>query len=112
MEKESEEIFSPNKTEMGKYYLDALKIANNIKISKAKDYEGGENIKNEDYFLYGEKSIMGEIWKKTLRLRNLIDTRTEDNPQHETLDDTILDLINYAADFYAYRKMKRGKDND
>lgn len=112
MEEEKETIFIPHNDLMGKYYLEALKLANDIKIKKAKDYEGGENIKNEDYFLYGEKSIMSEIWKKTLRLRNLIDTRTEDNPQNETFDDTLLDLINYVADFYAYRKMKRGKNDD
>lgn len=90
--------------EIEQYYLEALYNAHAIKMGKAVDYNSGR-VKRTDYYLYGDKSIINEIWKKILRLVSLYDVE-EDEPIHESIEDNLLDLMNYCADLYSYRRWK------
>lgn len=85
------------------FYLEALAKAHAIKCEKAVDYNSGR-ITREDYYLYEEKSIINEIWKKVLRLVSLHDIETE--PVNESIEDNLLDLLNYCADLYSYKRWK------
>jgi hypothetical protein len=80
--------------------IQQLDIAKTILIQKSLDYNSGP-IKLFDYYLYGEKSILHEIWKKVLRLRSL---ESCDKPNFESKEDTLIDLINYAAIYLSYLK--------
>ena len=76
-------------------------------MRKAVDYNSGR-INREDYYLYGEKSLMNEIWKKVLRLVSLFDLKDtqETEPLNESITDNLLDLMNYCADMYSYIRWK------
>jgi len=89
--------------EIERYYLEAIYKAHKIKTMKAEDYNSGRVLRT-DYYLYGEKSILNEIWKKILRLVSLYDTG--ENPNNESIEDNLLDLMNYCADLYSYIKWK------
>lgn len=68
----------------------ALEIAvRNIAVldSKQKDY-GSANIS-----AFGEYGVLVRVWDKVARLRNLIGNRS---PKNESLEDSWLDLANYA----------------
>lgn len=55
-----------------------------------------------DYFPFGDKSYVHEIHKKTKRIVNLTKEGTE--PNWESIEDNLLDLINYASYYYEWRK--------
>ena len=78
--------------------LQILKDAANLKEQKSKDYQGGL-FNEEDYFPYGEQSYVHMLWTKMLRLRSVIE---QDNPNFESAEDTLIDMINYAAMMAAY----------
>jgi hypothetical protein len=63
-------------------------------LLKKKGQDYNNSVKREDYFLYGRKSYMTMIHIKYLRLKSLLE---QDNPNFESLEDTLKDLINYAA---------------
>ena len=63
---------------------------------KARDYQS-KSFKREDYFPFERLSYLQMIWIKVMRLRNLIENNKP--TLHESLKDTLLDLINYAAFF-------------
>lgn len=85
------------------------KIENDIKISPA-FYDAAKirwGKKNDygsiaDYFPFGDKSYVHEIHKKTKRLVNLIENETA--PSYESVEDNLLDLINYASYYYEWLK--------
>jgi len=91
--------------EIEQFYLEALYNAHAIKMKKSLDYNSGR-VNRTDYYLYGEKSLIDEIWKKMLRLISLYDVRDERNPENESIENNLLDLMNYCADLYAYRRWK------
>ena len=66
---------------------------------KGQDYNHG--VKRDDYFLYGRTSYMTMIHIKYLRLRSLIDQETVN---FDSLEDTLKDLINYAAIWHAHEE--------
>ena len=78
-----------------------IERALDVKAMKSKDYNsGGINI--EQYYVFGEETLVGEIWKKTLRLVSLY--KSENEPRTDTIEDTLIDLICYSADLAAYRE--------
>ena len=77
--------------EISKAFYKAAKICD----EKDKDYGGREN-----YFPFGDKSHVHEIVKKSDRLLSLVKREVE--PLYESLEDNLLDLINYAAFYYEY----------
>lgn len=64
-----------------------------LRATKSADYNGSVNLK--EYFPFGLTSYAQMLWVKTLRLRSLIETKS--TPNHESLRDTLKDLINYAC---------------
>ncbi len=73
---------------------------------KGRDYNGG-NIKRDDYYIYGRKSLMTIIHGKYLRLRSL--TETEGTPNFESIEDTLKDMANYCAIFADWERRNAGK---
>jgi hypothetical protein len=75
-------------TDMGR---EALRIAvDNIQVmdSKQRDY-GSNNIA-----AFGEYGVLVRTWDKVSRLKNLLQNNNE--PKHESIEDSWLDLANYA----------------
>lgn len=82
-----------------KKYLEAIQKAVAIKRRKNKDYNSG-GVNKFDYNLHGSQTCLDDIYKKVLRLRSLVDSGKA--PENESIEDNLLDIVNYAADFYAY----------
>ena len=61
---------------------------------KAQDYRNSNAVSLADYFPFGLKSHVQMINTKNLRLINLASTKR--TPNHESVRDTLLDLINYC----------------
>jgi hypothetical protein len=58
-----------------------------------------------DYFPYDDMSYMQMIYVKTKRLVNLADqNRMGTEPNNESIEDNIIDLINYASYYWEFRK--------
>ena len=75
-----------------------LKDAAELKELKSKDYQGGI-WSEEDYFPFGKTSYIHMMWTKMLRIRNVAE---KDDVNFESLGDSLIDMINYAAMFAAY----------
>jgi len=74
-----------------RYMLEAFRL----RMTKGKDYNnvgGGRDA----YFPFGMESYVHEIHKKALRLVSLTVVDGE-RPVHEPVEDTVLDMINYAC---------------
>ena len=76
----------------------ALVRANDILRKKSEDYGTVGDYAKKRYFPFGHKSYVQMIHTKVQRLIALV--TQEGGPNFESLDDTLLDLINYAA-FYS-----------
>jgi len=73
----------------------AFQDAAKLRQKKQLDYGG-----IREYFPFGAKSFVHEINKKTKRLVNLIGIL----PNNESIEDNLLDLINYASYYYEWQK--------
>lgn len=86
-----------------------LKDAAALKERKSQDYQGGLYTE-ADYFPYGSKSYAHMIHTKYLRMMSLLDKEfTGDEVNFESLEDTLIDMINYAAMFAAFLENKKVK---
>ena len=74
-----------------------LKDAAALKEAKSVDYQGGMWTE-ADYFPFGNYSYMHMIHTKYLRMRNIMEKQ---NPNFESLEDTLIDMINYCAMYAA-----------
>lgn len=81
----------------------AFIAAAKIRMAKRNDYGG-----LEDYFPFHEKSFLHEIHKKTKRLVSM--AKRDTTPVFESVEDNLLDLINYAS--YYYEFLQRGPDEN
>jgi hypothetical protein len=72
---------------------DAMRRALELQRTKGQDYNTG--IRRQDYFPLGLASYAQEIHKKGLRLVSL--AKRGGAPNHESVRDTCVDLINYAC---------------
>lgn len=82
-----------------------LKDAAILKEQKSKDYQGSQWAE-ADYFPYGELSYMHMLWTKMLRLRSVLE-REDGDVNFESAEDTLIDMINYAAMMAAYMENKK-----
>lgn len=71
-----------------------------LRIKKDQDYNSS-NITINDYFPCSHQSYIHELSKKVLRLRSLT-SKNQHEINYESLDDNLLDIINYAAIYYDY----------
>ena len=78
--------------------LQILEDAADLKRRKSEDYQGGKYTE-EDYFPFGHESYMHMIHTKYLRMRSVMEN---DNPNFESLEDTLVDMINYCAMYAAW----------
>ena len=73
-----------------------------LKVKKSKDYQGG-CWKESDYFPFGDTSYIHMMWTKMLRIRSVAE---QENTNFESLEDSLLDMINYSAMYIAYLRDK------
>lgn len=88
--------------------VQVLKDAANLKIKKSADYQGGKWVE-EDYFPYGDQSYITMLWTKMLRIRSVAE---QESPNYESLEDSLIDLINYAAMYAAFTVNKEMYDEE
>ena len=86
--------------------LTVLKDAAALKERKMKDYQG-DMWAEDDYFPYGHKSYLHMLWTKMLRIRSVAE---KEEANFESLEDSLLDMINYAAMYAAWIENKRIED--
>ena len=75
-----------------------LKDAADLKERKSKDYQGGRWTE-EDYFPFGHQSFCHMIHTKYMRMMSVVEQETTN---FESLEDTLIDMINYAAMYAAW----------
>lgn len=80
-----------------------LKDAAELKERKSKDYQGGKWTE-ADYFPFGDQSYMHMIHTKYLRMRNIMEA---EETNFESLEDTLIDMINYCAMYAAWLENKK-----
>lgn len=64
-----------------------------------------------DYWVNGTNDIEYELNKKLIRFRRILKASPNGKKTIDKVDDTLIDLINYAAFAYAYIKIKGLKNN-
>ena len=79
-----------------------LEEAAKLKIQKSKDYQGGM-WKEKDYFPFEDTSYIHMMWTKMLRIRSVAE---QENTNFESLEDSLLDMINYSAMYIAFLRDK------
>lgn len=80
---------------------------------KADDYQNGNStVKQADYYPHGIQSLYDMVNTKRLRVKSLMDKQLAGGePNHESLEDSLKDLINYAAFSVAWMRGKiEGQD--
>lgn len=78
--------------------LQVLKEAAELKELKSKDYQGNQ-WSEEDYFPFGDASYIHMLWTKMLRIRSVAE---QEDQNFESLEDSLVDMINYAAMYAAF----------
>lgn len=76
----------------------AFHDAAKIRQAKESDYSG-----IKEYFPYGDMSFTQMIHVKSTRLVHLV-VQKGIKPTNESIEDNLLDLINYASYYYEWRK--------
>ena len=95
--------------------LKALEEAKAIQLKKSNDYQNAESrIKQAQYYPRGCATILDLIHGKILRMYSVMEAMENDktyNPNFESLEDSAIDLINYASFFVSYMRGKmEGQD--
>lgn len=83
--------------------IQIMKDAITLKERKSKDYQGGLWTE-EDYFPFGHQSYLHMIHTKYLRIRSVAG---QDNTNFESLEDSLVDMINYCAMYAAWLENER-----
>ena len=89
-----------------KYSLKVLQRAAEIQTKKSSDYQNpNSRIKQADYYVRGCSTILDTMHAKVLRMQSVMEAMEKD-PDYginfESLEDSCIDLINYASFFAAY----------
>ena len=90
-------------------YLALLEPA--IALVEKKDQDYNSIVKREDYFPFGDLSYVQMIHVKSTRLRGLTGSRTQ-QPNFESVEDTLYDLINYSVFHLEHIKKTKEKIDD
>ena len=83
--------------------IQVMKDAIALKEKKSKDYQGGLWTE-EDYFPFGHESYLHMIHTKYLRIRSVAE---QENTNFESLEDSLIDMINYCAMYGAWVENQR-----
>ena len=86
--------------------LQILKRAAELQAKKGNDYQNpASRVRQADYYPRGVNTILDIMIGKVLRMQSILDAM-ENNEDHsenfESLEDSAVDLINYASFFGAY----------
>jgi hypothetical protein len=93
--------------------LKVLQQAAEIQTRKSNDYQNpNSRIKQADYYPRGCASILDVMNGKILRIQSVMEAM-ENDPNYESMEDSAVDLINYASFFVAYMRGKiEGQSED
>lgn len=80
--------------------LDIIDQAKALKLRKSEDYQGSQ-FTEEDYFPFGHTSYIHMMHTKMLRIRSVAE-KSAAEVNHESLTDSLIDMINYAAMYAAW----------
>lgn len=83
-----------------------LKDAAALKEQKSADYQGGM-FTEADYFPFGDQSFIHMLWTKMLRIRSVAE---QEDQNFESLEDSLMDMINYAAMYAAWIENRKMED--
>lgn len=97
--------------------LKVLQQAAEIQTRKSNDYQNpNSRIKQADYYPRGCASILDVMNGKILRIQSVMEAMENDPnyvPNFESMEDSAVDLINYASFFVAYMRGKiEGQSED
>ena len=97
--------------------LKVLQHAAEIQTRKSNDYQNpNSRIKQSDYYPRGCASILDVMNGKILRIQSVMEAMENDPnyvPNFESMEDSAVDLINYASFFVAYMRGKiEGQSED
>ncbi len=88
--------------------LKVLQQAAEIQTRKSNDYQNpNSRIKQADYYPRGCASILDVMNGKILRIQSVMEAMENDpnyTPNFESMEDSAVDLINYASFFVAYMR--------
>jgi len=97
---------------MSKASLEVLKKAAEVQNKKGNDYQNpNSRIKQAMYYPRGCSTLLDTMFAKVLRMQSVLEAMENDpnyQPNFESLEDSCIDIINYASFFAAY--MKNGID--
>ena len=86
--------------------IDVLNVAAELQRKKSNDYQNPKSrIRQADYYPRGFASILDIIHAKVLRMQSVLEAMENDEdykPNFESLEDSCIDLINYASFGAAY----------
>ena len=89
-----------------KYSLEVLKRAAEIQTKKSSDCENeNSRIKQAMYYPRGCHTILDTMHAKVLRMQSVLEAMETDpnyQPNFESLEDSCVDIINYASFFVSY----------
>jgi|TARA_Y100000289_G_C3885899_1_gene131242 adenine-specific DNA methylase len=92
--------------------LKVLQKAAEIQTKKGNDYQNpNSRVRQADYYPRGCATLLDTMYAKVLRMQSVLEAMEQDpdyNPNFESLEDSCIDIINYASFFAAY--MKNGID--
>ena len=87
-------------------YLNLIVPAIEMVAKKGEDYNSGE-VTLDAYFPHGDYSYHQMLHIKILRLQSLL--AKDGDPNYDSLEDCLYDLINYAVFWLGYLKNKSSK---
>jgi len=97
---------------MPKESLKVLQKAAEVQNKKGNDYQNpNSRVKQADYYPRGCATLLDTMYAKVLRMQSVLEAMENDpeyQPNFESLEDSCIDIINYASFFAAY--MKNGID--
>ena len=100
-----------------KYSLQVLKRAAEVQTKKSDDYQNPKSrIKQAMYYPRGCATILDTMAAKVLRMQSVMEAMELDptyKPNFESLEDSCVDLINYASFFASFMQGKmEGQTSD
>jgi hypothetical protein len=88
--------------------LQILKLASEVQLKKSNDYQNpNSRVRQADYYPRGCATILDTMAAKVLRMQSVLEAMESDpnyQPNFESLEDSCIDIINYASFFAAYMK--------
>ena len=85
-------------------FLELIEPALKLVVSKGEDYNANA-IQLKEYFPFKDKSYQQMLHMKVLRMRSLLDRATP--PNHDSLLDSVYDLVNYTVFYLDYLNPKQ-----